>query len=286
MAPENNVQEILKSLTKLETSLEQLDSARKQVEDVVEVAARVNNSLGEYAQSLNSVTDAVKGFTAAAHQAHQALAEETYGRLQQISDKIDAAIDTLKPAPQNVEDNVTAHAPIASETAGMVAEQLAILPELKENIDKLLRDIEGIKTAPSSSTAAANNSGTDEESFIAQFEAINSKVEMVSAQIDSIAMRLSSVQTPASTTTSNNNSLVESGNVVAAVRQELAEFEDKLNLIAKDVMVMRNSTHSILKNMETQLIDRSSKESRASLIIAIGALVAFVIVLLKIYGAI
>ena len=66
MAPENNVQEILKSLTKLETSLEQLDSARKQVEDVVEVAARVNNSLGEYAQSLNSVTDAVKGYTAAA----------------------------------------------------------------------------------------------------------------------------------------------------------------------------------------------------------------------------
>lgn len=285
MAPENNVQEILKSLTKLETSLEQLDSARKQVEDVVEVAARVNNSLGEYAQSLNSVTDAVKGFTAAAHQAHQALAEETYGRLQQISDKIDAAIDTLKPAPQNVEDNVTAHAPIASETAGMVAEQLAILPELKENIDKLLRDIEGIKTAPSSSTAAANNSGTGEESFIAQFEAINSKVEMVSAQIDSIAMRLSSVQASAPATTSNN-ALVESGNVVAAVRQELAEFEDKLNLIAKDVMVMRNSTHSILKNMETQLIDRSSKESRASLIIAIGALVAFVIVLLKIYGAI
>lgn len=285
MAPENNVQEILKSLTKLETSLEQLDSARKQVEDVVEVAARVNNSLGEYAQSLNSVTDAVKGFTAAAHQAHQALAEETYGRLQQISDKIDAAIDTLKPAPQNVEDNVTAHAPIASETAGMVAEQLAILPELKENIDKLLRYIEGIKTAPSSSTAAANNSGTGEESFIAQFEAINSKVEMVSAQIDSIAMRLSSVQASAPATTSNN-ALVESGNVVAAVRQELAEFEDKLNLIAKDVMVMRNSTHSILKNMETQLIDRSSKESRASLIIAIGALVAFVIVLLKIYGAI
>ena len=285
MAPENNVQEILKSLTKLETSLEQLDSARKQVEDVVEVAARVNNSLGEYAQSLNSVTDAVKDFTAAAHQAHQALAEETYGRLQQISDKIDAAIDTLKPAPQNVEDNVTAHAPIASETAGMVAEQLAILPELKENIDKLLRDIEGI-TAPSSSTAAANNSGTGEESFIAQFEAINSKVEMVSAQIDSIAMRLSSVQASAPATTSSNNALVESGNVVAVVRQELAEFEDKLNLIAKDVMVMRNSTHSILKNMETQLIDRSSKESRASLIIAIGALVAFVIVLLKIYGAI
>ena len=285
MAPENNVQEILKSLTKLETSLEQLDSARKQVEDVVEVAARVNNSLGEYAQSLNSVTDAVKDFTSAAHQAHQALAEETYGRLQQISDKIDAAIDTLKPAPQNVEDNVTAHAPIASETAGIVAEQLAILPELKENIDKLLRDIEGIKTAPSSSTAAANNSGTGEESFIAQFEAINSKVEMVSAQIDNIAMRLSSVQASAPATTSNN-ALVESGNVVAAVRQELAEFEDKLNLIAKDVMVMRNSTHSILKNMETQLIDRSSKESRASLIIAIGALVAFVIVLLKIYGAI
>ena len=109
---------------------------------------------------------------------------------------------------------------------------------------------------------------------------------MVSAQIDSIAMRLSSVQASTPATTSSNNALVESGNVVATVRQELAEFEDKLNLIAKDVMVMRNSTHSILKNMETQLIDRSSKESRASLIIAIGALVAFVIVLLKIYGAI
>ncbi len=72
----------------------------------------------------------------------------------------------------------------------------------------------------------------------------------------------------------------------ATVQSALLEFENKMNLIAKDVMVMRNSTHSILKNMETQLIDRSSKESRASLIIAIGALAALVIVLLKLYGAI
>ena len=49
---------------------------------------------------------------------------------------------------------------------------------------------------------------------------------------------------------------------------------------------MRNSTHSILKNMETQLIDRSSKEGRMSLIIAIGALVVAIAILLKLYGAI
>ena len=290
MAPENNVQEILKSLTKLETSLEQLDSARKQVEDVVDAAARINSSLGEYVQSLNAVTDAVKDFASTANEAHKKLAEETCDRMQQLSGKLDAAIDTFKQlAPsneKNAEPTATAYeqsaAPdVAKELNDIVAERLAILPEFKDSIDKLRNSIEGINNiAPNQ----PDGSGTDYNDIISQLSAISGKMEMVSTQINNMAMRLPSSH--ATAPSADNRNTQHYSDEAAAVRQELSEFEEKLNLIAKDVMVMRNSTHSILKNMETQLIDRSSKEGRASLIIATGALVAFVVVLLRLFGAI
>ena len=104
----------------------------------------------------------------------------------------------------------------------------------------------------------------------------NTKIESVDSKLKEITLTTASQ--------SASKPLNTEGTTISS--DALKEFEERLNLISKDVMVMRNSTHSILKNMETQLIDRSSKEGRMSLIIAIGALVVAIAILLKLYGAI
>lgn len=274
MATENNIQEITKSLSRLEASLEQIDSARKQVEEVVAAASNINSALSNYAQSINSLTDAVKEFTATAQESQKAIADETGNRLQSLADKIDAKINELKflpDQPANAENLPQAESIDNTAIATIITGQA----ELKTLIESLGNPKEG-----HTGTTAADIMSL-ERNITAAFAGTNAAIEDLKAEVGKIKERNAAPQV-----NTNPASVAIDNTAATTVQAALHEFEDRLNLIAKDVMVMRNSTHSILKNMETQLIDRSSKESRASLIIAIGALAALVIVLLKLYGAI
>ena len=204
----------------------------------------------------------------------EAIADETGNRLQSLADKIDAKINELKflpDQPANAENLPQAESIDNTAIATIITGQA----ELKTLIESLGNPKEG-----HTGTTAADIMSL-ERNITAAFAGTNAAIEDLKAEVGKIKERNAAPQI-----NTNPASVAIDNTAATTVQAALHEFEDRLNLIAKDVMVMRNSTHSILKNMETQLIDRSSKESRASLIIAIGARAALVIVLLKLYGEI
>lgn len=273
MATENNIQEITKSLSRFEASLEQIDSARKQVEEVVAAASNINSALSNYAQSINLLTVAVKEFTVTAQESQKAIADETGNRLQQIADKLDEKIRSLELLPQQPTDTASTAKGCADNDADITT-IIVGQSELKAKIDALSAAL-GYQGEQTRDTTLL------ERSIAAAFAEINVEIKALKNEITNFKENNATLQASAVTPPVDIDNAA-----TATVQSALLEFENKMNLIAKDVMVMRNSTHSILKNMETQLIDRSSKEGRASLIIATGALVAVVVVLLKLYGAI
>lgn len=262
MAQENNAQEILNSLAQLESSLKQIESARQQVEEVVKSATAINGSLENYTRSLNALTDAVKEFIATAQECKKSDVENTNLRLGELCDKLENKIDKLgQPSSQQF---VPAQQPNNEHSLTDIVAVGEMLLPIKAQLDDINSKLEHLPHA------ASNDNATR-----LLIEA-NTKIESVDSKLKEITL----------TTASQNASKPLNTEDAAISSDALKEFEERLNLISKDVMVMRNSTHSILKNMETQLIDRSSKEGRMSLIIAIGALVVAIAILLKLYGAI
>ena len=211
--------------------------------------------------------------TATAQESQKAIADETGNRLQQIADKLDEKIGSLELLPQHPTDTASTAKGCADNDADITT-IIAGQSELKAKIDALSAAL-GYQGEQTRDTTLL------ERSIAEAFAEINVEIKALKNEITNFKENNATLQANAVTPPVDIDNAA-----TATVQSALLEFENKMNLIAKDVMVMRNSTHSILKNMETQLIDRSSKEGRASLIIATGALVAVVVVLLKLYGTI